>query len=167
MPLSIHSEFALGDTVVRYLSPADRPEQVFLLLLPAGRAKDVVTPRETVGGAAERIVPGMRAWHADRLVHLHVRGDVLPRAFSAGRSLRDSASAEALRFVRQDCETLAGRTVIRTWLADQRGLECVHVLSHVAGEPGLRARTEVRNAGGTPVTLELLTSFSLGTPPGF
>lgn len=162
MPLRIRSEFTLGDTVARYLSPADQPEQVFLLLLPARRAKDVVTPRETLGREVERIVPGMRAWHADRLVHLHVRGDVLPRAFSAGRSLRDSASAEALRLVWQDCEAVAGRTVIRTRLADQRGLECVHELSHVAGEPGLCARTEVRNTGGAPLTLELLTSFSLG-----
>jgi alpha-galactosidase len=164
MPLLTLQEFQLGDMIARYVASDTEPGAPGLVLLPASRAGEVVTPREHLTEPHVTNLPAkwlpIRAWSVDRLVHVFVRGDVRPGAFAQCRTLRDTPGTWNLRgqFVEQD----GGDTVIRTELADARGLVVQHRLIHSGNDRMVKVRTEITNAGETPLTLELLTSFSLG-----
>jgi alpha-galactosidase len=166
MPLSLLHEYRLDDLVVRYLAPDDAPDQPGLMLLPASRRDEVVSFREHVDSAAVLNLPAMwlpvRAWSVDRLVQLHRREDPAPAGFSQGRTLRESKSAQDLRCIAHQAHCEGGVTRIETVLAGEAGLRCVHELSHTAGERMVRIRTRVANEGAEPITLEMLSSFSLG-----
>jgi hypothetical protein len=75
----------------------------------------------------------IRAWSVDRLVHLFVRGDVRPGAFAQGRTLRDAPGTLDLRMRGQFVEKDGDITVIRTELADARGIVIQHRLTRLAG----------------------------------
>jgi len=166
MPILIRSEFLLGDMLVRYQAPEHDINAVGLCLLPAAMASAVVTPREHLDAPAVANLPAswlpVRAWEVDPLIHVHRLDDAANGAYSQGRTLRGGPSTQALKWVSQEVTTENGRTMIQTILADGRGLECVHELIHDAGSNCLRVRSSARNAGTAPISLGLLTSFSLG-----
>ena len=167
MPIIIHAEFELGDTLVRYQAPADAPTCVGLVLIPLAHRERTVTPREHLTEDCVTTLPAwmlpVRAWEVDPLVHVHVRGQTHAPAFAGGRTQRGGPATLGLRLQSQQRETTAdGSTLIRTVLAADYGLECTHELELRAGEWAFRVRTTARNTGAAPLTLELLTSFSLG-----
>jgi len=152
--------------VARYVHPSDEPGALGLVLLPADCLEGVVQPREHLTGPhvlnlPESFLP-IRAWSVDRLVHVFVSGEPRPGAFAQGRTLRDTLATWNLKLRSQSVERVGETTCIRTELADPRGLIAVHELLHAEGGRMLRVRTTVRNEGAAPITLELLTSFSLG-----
>jgi len=152
--------------IARYVVSDSEPDAPGLVLLPASRAKDAVPPREHltephVANMPETWLP-IRAWSVDRLVHVSVRGDVRPGAFAQCRTLRDSPGTWNLRMRGQFVEKHETTTVIRTELADARGLVVQHRLIHSGNDRMVKVRTEISNGGNVPLTLELLTSFSLG-----
>ena len=79
-------------------------------------------------------------------------------SFSQGRTMRAGSSTAALVF--------AGQKVLKeygtTSLKHPSGLRCEHHLSWLGNVPVFSSRVTVRNAGKQPVTLEMLSSFSLG-----
>ena len=166
MPISIHSEHRLGDMLARYVYPSDEPGALGLVLLPASHLEDVVQPREHLAEPHVLNLPKtflpIRAWAVDRLVHVFVNGDPRPGAFAQGRTMRDTKATWDLKLRSQSVEQIGDTKCIRTELADPRGLVAVHELLHAEGARMLRVRTSVRNEGAAPLTLELLTSFSLG-----
>ncbi|MBC8010026.1 MAG: alpha-galactosidase [Burkholderiales bacterium] len=166
MPIVTHSEFTLGDTLVRYQAPADAPDAIGLVLIPVAAQAAVLAPREHLSAPSVTSLPAhwlpIRAWEVDPLVHVHVRGQPYPPAFASGRTLRAGSATQALKLTHQHVERTAGGTIIRTTLVAAYGLECIHELQLRADETAFRVRTTARNTSSAPLTLELLTSFSLG-----
>jgi alpha-galactosidase len=166
VPIVVHSEFVLGDMIARYQAPADEPRALGLVILPAQKANAVVTPREHLDAPAVLALPlrwqPLTAWDVDPLIHVQLRRAPYAGGFSQGRTLRGGPASKAFRLREQSCAHDPRRTLIRTTVATGDGLVGIHELIHVAGEAALRVRTSVRNESAQPVTLELLTSFSLG-----
>lgn len=131
-------------------------------LLPAGRLDDVVAPRQLIDEPAARNHPaGGRAWGVDPLVHVRRMHDASQDQLLPGRSTHTAASTAALRFADQRLRADGDETVVSTTL-EGGGLLVTQRLAARDGEPALRCRSEVTNTSGQPVTIEALTSVSLG-----
>lgn len=98
----------------------------------------------------------------DSLVHLKVIGDDYAEGFSQGRTLRNGPSVKALTFQEQVVENLESGTLIRTFLSHPSGLHLEHRLLNPSHGQGFLVETLVENRSGEKVTLEMLSSFSLG-----
>jgi alpha-galactosidase len=104
----------------------------------------------------------MRAWALDSLVQLKCMEDIYGGSFSQGRTMRAGRSTGVLEFVSQKVHKKNGGTSVITTLKHPSGLLCEHQLSWQGNTPVFSSRVSVRNAGKKPVTLEMLSSFSLG-----
>lgn len=62
------------------------------------------------------------------MVHVHLSGRPLGGGFPAGRTLRNSASTDALKLADQQRNEVAGVVSISTRLSDGAGLEAEHTL---------------------------------------
>jgi alpha-galactosidase len=166
MRAAILAEYPCGDMTLRYLRAEGDCGAVGLLLFPAAKTGELATPREALAGPHIETLPAawqpMAAGELEPLVQLHVRGDAAGGGFSAGRTLRGSASVAALRCEGHQCAETDGTVRITTRFRHPRGLRVEHVVEFTAGALALRVGTEVRNAGAEPLTLDLLTSFALG-----
>ncbi len=98
------------------------------------------------------------AWELDSLVQVRLADDPCVTAFGNGRTMRNSEATLGLRFVRQ--RRTKNRVV--TVLKNARGFRCEHVLEWNKGEQALRMTTKFINTSRQPLTVELLSSFSLG-----
>lgn len=166
MPILTQAEHRIGNLLVRYQAPADRPALWGLSILPAALADQTVAPREWLDAPAVRDLPAawnrIRAWDVDPLVHIHGAGDAHPGGFAQGRTLRNSATTDSLAVRDHARETRDGRTVLRTTLAAAGGLICTHEV--IADEKCgvLEIRTTAQNPTDRPLTLDFLSAFSLG-----
>jgi alpha-galactosidase len=165
MSIAILARHVLGDVVALYRhDPASG--RVGLSLVPLAAESAMVA-----GRADCRSDPAIQGvWHiwqppADRvdpLIHVHVAGRPLGAGFPAGRTLRNTASTEALKLVGQQVEALpGGGSCIVTRLADGGGLEAEHRLAWHPGDGALSVATAVTNGATTPCAIDLLTSVSL------
>lgn len=147
---SILNRYLLGDMEVAYLR--DRDGHVGLRLLPS-RMPDV-TPDSTE--------------FSEPLVQIHIRGDFLAGAAANGHTLSDTVSSRKFLYEDQTLETDGDRTVIRTVLEADPGYRLIHILTHRAEDRAVSVQTIFENNADRAVTLEHLTSFSLGglTPYG-
>jgi alpha-galactosidase len=76
--------------------------------------------------------------------------------------MRAGHSTAVLEFIGQKVQKKNGSTSVITTLKHPSGLRCEHQLSWQGNVPVFSSRVSVRNAGKKPVTLEMLSSFSLG-----
>ena len=120
---------------------------VELLLLPAGREQE--TLRQDCAAAP--------------LVQAKLAEDDSPAFFSGGRTLQSGPTTRALAFAGQQTRESAGRLTVTTTLRDPRGHRALHTLTLFADNPAAELTTRYENGGDAPVTLELLTSFTLGS----
>lgn len=141
--ITVFSEFALGDLYARYLR--DDTGALELQLLPTG-----CTPLSET-----------RHRHADSLVQAYLTGDELPGGYSGGRTLRNSGTVGALRLENQHLRQDASGCCIQTELAHPKGV-FIHRLRWQAGQRFVCVETSFVNRSNEPVTLEFLSSFSLG-----
>lgn len=138
------AEYSLGALTARYLQ--DRETGVVeLQLLPADCAP----------------LPETRRRHADSLVQAYLTGDELPGGYSGGRTLRNSGTVRALRLEGQETFRDADTLCIETRMAHPKG-QFVHRLRWRTGAARVTSETALTNNSGGPVTLEFLSSFSLG-----
>ncbi|HSI07609.1 MAG TPA: glycoside hydrolase family 36 protein [Rariglobus sp.] len=166
MSLSVLSEWTVADTTVRYLNdPATGA--VTLQLVPTSRLADLVERRATLAGefyidsGPEPVPPPASV--PDPLVHVKRIGDSYPGAFAQGHTLRSAPANAAFRIERQEHDTSRNRHVVLTRLLDRAtGHRIDHRLSWHEGDAALTIESSFINGGTAPVTLELLTSFSLG-----
>ena len=161
MPVGEHWDIPLGDMVARYRRGADGVT-VGLELIPTILLDQIVPRREWLTEPAVTRLPSQwgpfRAWNVDPLAHVKVLGDDCPGGFAQGRTMR---GAGRLAFVRQEVLEDEGIRVLTTF-RHPAGLEVVHELAWRAGLPFVTVRTTATNCDLAPVSLELLTSFSLG-----
>ena len=159
------SQFTVGDTLVQFDCGADRgPVQLSLRPkgLPAAKHREFL-PEEGVEirGLPQKWRP-IRAWSLDSLVQLKCLEDTQAPGFGQGRTMRANPSTATLRFMRQKVVEKAGATTVTTTLKHPSGLIAEHQLSWQGKTPLFTSRVRVRNGGKKPVTLEMLSSFSLG-----
>lgn len=100
---------------------------------------------------------------AEPLVQLKCAEDDAPAFFSGGRTMRNSLGIRALRYREQTVERTGEGVNIVTTLEDARSLRAVHTLRLFENSPAAEVSVTVRNIGGSPVTLEMLSSFTLGS----
>ncbi|MBX3738788.1 MAG: alpha-galactosidase [Candidatus Didemnitutus sp.] len=166
MPILVRAEYPIGDLLVRYVAPEDRPDAWGLQLLPLARARDAVAPREWLDSPAITQLPAQwnrsRAWEVDPLVHAHVSGDVLPGGFAHGRTLRHSATTASLAVREHSRAEVDGDVVLTTVLAAACGLVCRHALSVDPRTGVATVRVTAENPTNRPLTLDYLSAFSLG-----
>ena len=152
--ISILSQFTFGDMVVEYL--VDDPSRaVGLRLYPAACQSQVVAHRPFF---IDQVSP---AWRIDSLAQFKLLGDPTD-GFTQGHTMRNSATLASLRFEEQEVDIHNGITTIITRLFSPRGYACEHRLSWPKGSQALHLQTTFINRSDQPLTLELLSSFSLG-----
>lgn len=123
----------------------DEAGTVELLLLPAGMEGQVV--REDCA--------------AEPLVQCKLLGDDAPAYFSGGRTMRGATPPLAL--AEQQEEWQAGSVTVTTTLISPRGLRCIHVLTLFAPSGTAEVRTSFCNDSAAPLTLEMISGFTLGS----
>jgi alpha-galactosidase len=158
-------EFEFADITVRYPLDPDTG-RVGLQMFPTALKSALVTRRTTLRGeACVDALPGdaaPTAFEIDPLAQVKILGDPYPGGFSAGHTMRNSASAEAFRLGSQQFVRDGARTLILTTLIDGRGHRLEHRLAWREGDAVLESTAEFFNDSDRPVTLEMLASFSLG-----
>jgi alpha-galactosidase len=159
------SKFTVGDTIVRFDAPSDSKGAPQLSLHPKSLApvkhREFLPPDVEIAGLPAMWQP-MRAWSLDALVQLKCMEDIYGGSFSQGRTMRSGHSTAVLEFIGQKVHKKNGDTRVITTLKHPSGLRCEHQLSWRGKVPVFSSRVSVRNAGKQPVTLEMLSSFSLG-----
>ncbi len=134
---TIHSRHQCGDMVALYRT---REGQLDLVIHPAGL--EPVEHRDDAGAEA-----------VEGLVQLHVRGDDLTTSFLGARSMRRGGTR--LDLVAHD----AADDAITTSFTTAHGLDVVHRLQH--RDQILVSTVTVRNDSNEPLTIDLLSSFSI------
>lgn len=155
----------MGDSIVRFDAAAHGQSAPQLSLHPKGLAP--VRHREFLPAEVEiRGLPAhwqpKSAWALDPLVHLKCREDDPVGSYAQGRTLRLGPSTAALVYLGQRVVKKDGGTTVTTALRHPSGLRCEHMLAWRGNIPIFSSHVRVRNAGTEPVTLEMLSSFSLG-----
>ena len=140
----ILNTYALGGLTAVYRREGDTVE---LLLVPTGSEGDIVRTDCA----------------AEPLIQAKLAEDDAPSYFSGGRTMRNAPTTRAIRYAGQTAQTFADKTVITTNLTDPRGLAYTHTLTLYADNPAAEVVISVANCGDKPVTLEMLSSFTLGS----
>ncbi len=157
------SSFCLGAATLRYR--LHKSGGVEFLPVPAAHACDIVErspsrpSHPTFSGKNHGAT--WACFEPDPLVQVAVRGLPLPKNWVAGGTMRNHAAAQSLRFSEQTIEETAEGTVITTCLTSEHGFAVCHIVDWRTGDAGFLVRTAFTNASETPLTLEMLSSFSL------
>lgn len=161
---SILSTFTLGDLTICYRHD-EASGAVGLDLFPTALQERLAVRRETLLEAPEDQLPGIpngRAWKVDPLVHLKIVGDRAGGGFSQGRTMRSAPSIERFEFDSQHEKREGDQTTVVTVLKSEEGFRLEHRLSWYDGDAAVQIETRFINGSPHPVTLEMLSSFSLG-----
>ena len=165
MPIATLKSVNLGEFHLRFVAAADAPDNPGLQLVPRSLAKQVATPREHLDEPCVTSLPSrwlpIRAWEVEPLIRCTLRGDALPAAFAAGRTLHAGAGS-AWQLTGQTTTRAGALTTITTSLSREGGLTATHSVLHARGDRALRIRTSLTNTSATPVTIDLASSFTLG-----
>lgn len=141
-----------------------------------GSVELVLLPADMAYETAYREKP-----YVDSLVQVKLSGDTYAGGYAGGRTMRQSASVQALVLEGQEitCEGSEacaprsasesqeenrenGRSVVCTNFSDKRGYRYRHYLVWKNGKKSLLSYTTFENASAQAVDLEMLSSFSLG-----
>ena len=123
----------------------DEAGTVELLLLPAGMEKDAA--RDDCA--------------AEPLVQFKLLGGDAPAYFSGGRTMR--GVTPVLKLAEQREERDEDSVTVTTALTDTQGIRCIHTLTLFARSGTAEVRTAFCNGTDQPLTLEMLSSFTLGS----
>jgi alpha-galactosidase len=110
-------------------------------------------------------MPGNEPWPAsvvDSLVQFKLVGDSYSAAFAQGHTMRQSPGIDAFKFTQQTVEQENGRTSVVTTLTRSDGCRVEHRLTARADEAAFEIASTFVNDSAKPVTLEMLSSFSMG-----
>lgn len=99
----------------------------------------------------------------DSAIQVHVFGDRVNKQYSAGQSMRNSRSAFALKYVGQTKKTKGKVTEIVSRCEREDGQFAEHHLLRKCGDRFLECYTVYGNDSDREITLEMLSSFSIGS----
>ena len=160
-------EFACGDFVVAYVVDPET-KAVGFRMWPRAKEAELVEPRRHMRtlemlALPEYLQPIPASKGEYPLVQLKLLEDDSGASFTGGRSMRCNATVDGLRLDGQEAERNAdGSLRVRTRLRGQRDFVCTHVLDYEAGDEAVTLHVEFENTGSAPLTLEMLSSFSIG-----
>lgn len=154
-----------GDMTARY-DHDEATGAVSFTLAPAAVPTGTGTGTDFAAPADER-PPGAGT---APLVQLSVTGDRSVHQWSEGVTLRDRSTTRELALTGHHMDVHADTTTATVELATPDGIRATHVLRWREGEPCVGIETSVVNGTDRPLTLQLLSSFSLdgvaATGPG-
>ncbi|WP_405730864.1 alpha-galactosidase [Streptomyces sp. NBC_01537] len=146
-----------GDITLRFPTADPSTGAPGLELLPTAFAHRAQPPRSRIDEPAARHHPDTGpARSVEPLASAARAGDPLHEPFAGARTLRRSATESALRLRSQQTDD---DNAVTTELATGDGLALVHRITRHDGF--VRIRTTAVNEGDQPLTLDLLTSFTL------
>jgi len=164
--MHIFSRFLLGDTVVHYVTE-ENDGPVGLRLLPTSMEKDIVPHRQDLSAMPE--AKPFLNWGAypvaaqvEPLVQVCVRYDKRAAGFTPGQSMRNTTTSGAFRLVGQTCDDSDKEVRICTELCAPNGLSAKHVLAWEKSTNFLSCHSELENTSLERITLEMVSSFTLG-----
>ena len=146
MSVTIYRDVAFGDMIARYYLD-EATQNVELQLLPAGK---------------ESLPWEEKPHDIDPLVQVKLAGDTYSGGYAGGVTLRQSQTARELKLKDQQVIQSADCCEVVTTMQAGAGCLAEHHLLWYTGEKTLRSWVRFTNSGDEPVTLELLSSFSLG-----
>ena len=162
--VGVLSVFRAGDTTVEY--QIDRESgQVGLRLYPTDTADALAVRREYLDEPETRFQPLTRAWSVDCLVQVQCVGGGAPAGYAQGRTMRNAPATLALRYERQELRREpTGTCCVETVLRHPDGWHCRHLLRWAEDEPApaFEVSTSLENDSAETLTVEMLSSFSLG-----
>ena len=140
--------------------------RIGLEVFPAALAAQLVPRRKTLRGLPYiDAIPGAEetpAYVIDSLAQVKIVGDPYPGAFAQGHTMRSSPSVDAFHFVSQTAFAENDRQIILTKLENSRRHRIEHRISWRESDKAFEVTTAFFNDSDRPVTLEMLSSFSLG-----
>lgn len=145
MKRQLISSHKFGDMVLRYWKGGQ--EEAGMELVPA---------------ALEDWPAEEKKSELEPLVQVKLAGEWYPGSYSQGRTMRSPQWMKTMRFQNQTVTQKDGICTITTVLAGPAGCVYEHQIS--GGEQGeaLSCKVTVQNNGDLPVTMEMLSSFTLG-----
>ncbi len=144
----ILNSYVLGDMNATYLIDEDTANVEFVLL-PAGiEYKDMDSQKEKP--------------YIDSLVQIKIMGDTYNGGYAPGITMRQSPTVTSFKYKEHSSKTKEDRTEIKTFLEDERGYLVCHHLTYIEGENVIRTYSSFKNNSDKEVSLESLSSFSLG-----
>ncbi len=146
MAHTVLSTFELGDLHVQYLLD-EQTGLVGLLLVPLASKAEISREKE---------------WELGSLVDVQAQGEPYPGGFAQGRTLRNGPYSRGFTYGNQEVTLEDERTTVSTTLNNGRGHLLEHNLAWHEGEGVVEIVSTFLNHGEENVTLELLTSFTLG-----
>ncbi len=153
--------YNFGDIQVQYRM--DRVTgNVGLNMVPLALVDKVVGSRDNLDGNPELVSfpESVRAANVDSLVQIKCLGDGYPGGFAQGRSMRNSETTLALKYEGQEFKEDNEKSEVITRLVHDRFV-CFHILRWFYSEQAVRVHTIIENSSSSPLTIEMLSSFSL------
>lgn len=141
---TIISDFHLGDMLLQY---EIEDGLIGMNLVPFEKKDEIVYDKK---------------YKIDSLVQLKIEGDAFSSGFSNGQTMRNCASVEDYRYVNQKVQETRESISIITVLENQKGQKAEHCLEYIKGQEGVSIHTQYINNGDTTISLEMLSSFSIG-----
>ncbi|MDB6094251.1 MAG: hypothetical protein JWM32_1813 [Verrucomicrobia bacterium] len=163
----IHREVRCGATTVLYVKDPSTG-RLGLWLVPTSKRRQLAPRREFLTGIEIDSIKGTsangpRAWAIESLIQLKVQGDDAVPAFAQGRTMRNGPTVDQMNFTAQKVTRAGGVTTVRTSFKHAHGgWEAHHELRWRNGASWLESAVTVDNTSALPITLEYLSSFSIG-----
>lgn len=148
MRLKEFSKIEIGDMVLVYIEDEDTKRCTFTIVPKEMKDKKIFLKEGPFG--------------LDSLVQLKIIGDKYPGVYSGGTSMRNSESTLRLKLIDQHIEEDKHIKKIITTLKDDRNYYAYQIITYYRDEKSFEIHTEFLNKSEKDITLEMISSFSLG-----
>lgn len=146
MSKELLSKFCCGDILIQYIIDNS-----------SGKIEFNMIPTEL-----ECLVDYQKQYNLDSLIQIKIIGDDYPNGFAHGVTMRNSMTTLNLKYHCQTCEEKDDCRIIKTILVDSRGYLLEHKVIWYFGYSALEIITSFKNTSESKVSIELLSSFSVG-----
>jgi alpha-galactosidase len=165
MNVTCVSRFNFAGTTVRF--PLDAATgRIGMDMIPTSMLDQAKPRRDGLAGLPYiDAMPGAGnppAFVIDPLAQVKIVGDPYPAGFAQGHTMRNSSSVDGFKYSRQHMECDGDMTTIVTDLKNGAGHRIKHCVSWHDRDEAAGICVTFYNDSGSPVTLEMLASFSLG-----
>lgn len=142
---NIISEFELNDMLVTYVE--NGTGKVGMEIIPKDKKQKVKCDKKY------EIAP---------LIQVSIRGAAFAGGFANGHTMRDGQSTNNLKYDKQLVHKDKNFIEITTILKTSKGHIAMHVLTYNYGAKAFRTKTIYQNESDTEISIEMLSSFSIG-----
>ena len=146
MNISLLKEYKFGDMIALYYID-ENSKNVELELIPDNYKDKIVNNKK----------------HSiDSLVQLKLAGDIYPGGYAGGSTMRQGESTTRLSYKNQEYFSFDDKKEVVTVLEDSRGYIIKHHLIWFLNSQSLETYTSIENMSNDEISIEMISSFSLG-----